>query len=784
VADSSATGATYNSPNDATDKRAFVKLWLDTLDLADSEEKDWRKEAEEAGKIFAGKKGARNKAFNIFHSNIETLCPALYNSTPSADVRRRYSDNDPVGKVVADILERAIEFSVDSHDFDAVMKQMIRDAEITGRGVPRIRYEPLFGQPLLDGNGQPMNGEDGQPLRELISQGVTTEYVPWRFFRRGPGRTWSDVPWVAFGDFLTIDALRQINPDIADDVPMNYTAGSETKKNTPNEKSIFKRCLAWQIWDRDNRRVVTVCPDYHDDVISMVEDPLGLTEFFPTPRPYQPILVTDTLTPVVPYSIYEDLVDELNEITKRISRLIRQLRPRALYAGQEINDIQALSSADDGEMIPATNLDAFVGGGGIDKLIAWWPLDPVVNALAHLVQQREQVKQTIYEVTGIADVLRGATNANETLGAQQIKAQWGSLRIQNRQAEVQRVARDLFRMKAEILAGKFTWDMLSQMTGIKLLPQAQKDMLNQQKAQAAQAAQAPPPPGQPPAPPPAPIPPDVEKLLSQPSMEECQAILQSDIARAYRIDVESDSTIRGDLTRNQQDMSTFLQGTAQFFQAMGPLVQQQPAAMKPVVEIYAAFARQFKLGKQAEDALDGMSDSIGAADAQKAPPPPDPKVELEKQKIENEKGHNEAKLQLERDKMAGEQISAKYKADIEAKTEVDKHNISANTELAKHAAEMRAKETPPVSVQFDGNQALEGMSQQIAGVVQSNSEAMAGAVQSLAQSAQALTMTSQSLAQASAQVAQAAHVMAAPKRIVRDNTGRAIGAEPIIDTIQ
>jgi hypothetical protein len=36
----------------------------------------------------------------------------------------------------------------------------------------------------------------------------------------------------------------------------------------------------------------------------------------------------------------------------------------------------------------------------VNKLIAWVPLDPISNALKQLVEQREMVKQTIYEVTG------------------------------------------------------------------------------------------------------------------------------------------------------------------------------------------------------------------------------------------------------------------------------------------------------------------------------------------------------------------------------------------------
>src|SRR5262249_16825346 len=150
---------------------------------------------------------------------------------------------------------------------------------------------------------------------------------------------------------------------------------------------------------------------------------------------------------------------------------------------------------------------------------------------------------------------------------------------------------------------KFAWETLSQMTGVVLPDSAQRDqarMLLQQAAQAAQMGQQQQAPGMPgaspaPAPQPPPLPPGIEKIAASVSRQEAEQILRSDILRAYRIDVESDSTIRGDLTRNQQNMSLFLQGTAQFAQAM-------PA----VLEVYGAFARQFKLGKQAEDAIDSF----------------------------------------------------------------------------------------------------------------------------------------------------------------------------------
>ena len=693
-------GATYDTKSEGLeDPTSFVKLWLDALRLAEDEEKEWLKRAEETANTFRGKAKSKGRHFNIFHSNVETICPALYNSTPEPDVRRRYSDADPIGKVVADLLERSLSYSVDSYDFDHVMKSVVKDGEIVGRGVPRVRYVPTLGQTAApsvavdaeqagEAGAQPAPaaaapGQPPAPEEELIYQEVLCEYVPWRYFRRGPGRVWPDVPWLAFGDFLTREALHKLCGDakdkngelVAEKVPLNYTADKKegARKAGAQEQSIFRRALVWQIWDKEARKVVSICPDYADGPLAMVEDPLGLRDFFPVPRPYQPILTTDSLIPIVPYEIYEDLVDELNDITRRIGRLIKQLRPRALYGG-EASDIQALAAADDGELIPATKIDAFLQSGGLEKALAWWPLDPIVKALQALVVHRNEIKQVIYEVTGTSDILRGATEASETATAQQIKAQWGSLRIQDRQTEVARVARDLFRLKSEIIASKFTFETLSEMTGIKPATAEQKAQA-QQIIAAYQQQQSQPPapamPGSPPVAPPQPPPPEVEKAASEPSQEEVEQVLRSDISRSYRIDIESDSTIRGDLTRNQQTMNLFLQGTAQFAAAMGPIIALDKTLLQPAIEVYTAFARQFKLGKQAEDALDGLADTARKAAAQPQQPQTDPRAETEKvkaaatvKKIEMESVRDERKHGIKMAEMDREAQAAEHELAI------------------------------------------------------------------------------------------------------------------------
>lgn len=622
--------ATYESKAEAVeDERDFVKLWLDQIERSGADEKKWREDAEKAEDVYQSKEGSRNREFNIFHANIETIVPALYNSTPIPDVRRRFADKDPVGKVVSDIIERSLSFAVDTYDFDGTMHATIKDSEITDRGVARVRYIPYFA---------------GEGDQETLSYAeVTCEHTPWRDFRRGPGRFWGEVPWEAFRHYLSKDEITKLiaGTDInIDDIPLNYSSdGSMDKEQKDPKADVFRRGMVWEIWDKDSKKVLFICQDYHERVLKSEDDPLQLQKFFPTPKPLQAIEQTASLVPVTPLRIYESLVDELNTVTRRITKLVKTLRPRAMYGGNPL-DVKAVAEAEDGELIPATDAMAFLQAGGLDKILAWFPLDPISNAIKTLYEQREAIKQTIYEVTGIADILRGATDPGETLGAQQLKAQWGSLRIQRRQAEVARFARELFELKAEIIATKFPWPLLAKMTGIELPTQQQKKTVQQLMQQVQQAQQM----GQQ-------VRPEImaqaenaKNIVSQPSQEEVMQLLQDDISRNYRIDIESDSTIRNDLSRNQQTMNLFLQGTAQFGQAMGPIIMAD-ASMKPVVmEIYGAFARQFKLGRQAEDAIEAATEQ--AQKTKDQPPPPDP----EQQKMEAEKQKQAADMQMAQEK--------------------------------------------------------------------------------------------------------------------------------------
>jgi len=320
------------------------------------------------------------------------------------------------------------------------------------------------------------------------------------------------------------------------------------------------------------------------------------------------------LRPICEFRIYCELLEELDSLTVRLRKLIKDLRVRGAAAGN--SDLEKIATAGDGEIVEIADIAAFVNAGGLDKMITWWPLEQIIKVVKELYIQREQVKQSIYEITGIADIMRGASDPNETLGAQQIKTQWGSLRIQRRQAEVQRFARDIFRLKAEIVAKKFEPHIIADMVGftpgqpieaagampsIPMQPPAAPGMgqMPQQGMNGMTGGGMLP--GAPPSGPP-PVTP-----------EQVMALLKSDNMRKWRIDIETDSTIRADLTRNMESMAQFVQGSAQYFQAVAPIVQIGGMTQVAAVKIYSAFARNFKLGKEVLQAKVKFLEDLGVS---------------------------------------------------------------------------------------------------------------------------------------------------------------------------
>lgn len=453
------------------DPGADVRFWLQQLKLAEREQKTWIERGRKIVKRYRDERtnrGKENAKFNILWSNVETLKPILYGRTPKPDVERRHKNDDPIARLGAEILERALGYEDDLDEFDAVMIQVVEDRLLPGRGVARVYYEPQFGAPETDPEA---DDREGRPqYRPVIGERAPVRYVFWEDYRESPARNAAEVWWVAYRAYLTRDELvERFGKKLGAAVPLDYapkgmedTGGEDGRP----QADAFKKAQVWEIWDRRRRQTVWLAPGYTASVLDSQDDPLGIPSFFPSPKPLCATTTNETSIPVADYSEYQDQAIELDILTARIDRLQGALKVAGLYAASNKAEIQQLIDGDtENRLIPVEDWAAFADKGGLRDMIAWLPIEQIAAVLIQLYDARDRVQRTLYQITGMADILRGETNPNETLGAQQLKSQFATRRISMAQKEVARFARDLMRLRGFVMARHFSPETLTLMTG-------------------------------------------------------------------------------------------------------------------------------------------------------------------------------------------------------------------------------------------------------------------------------------------------------------------------------
>lgn len=647
--------------------------WLDRINQADKAEKQWRiragriitKYRSDDGVDLQGNK--QQETFNILWSNVETLSPALYNRTPRPDIRRRFSDKDPIAKAISELLTRASEYTMETEGFDRVMQSVVHDALLVGRGIARVRYEPVFvahPEPDGDEDGNEEYEPESTPQDEIATERACIEHVQWDDFRCEPCRNWQDVTWVAFRLFLTRQELVDRFGEIGESVPCDHSS-RESVTGTPNspnnsDRDEENRGKVWEIWDKTTRRVVFIAPEADNTgesglVLMEQEDPLSLTGFFPLPQPLYTTEDPSSLIPVPDYEVYAILAGDLDRTTRRIIHLTKALRVAGIYDAS-LPELQNLYGAGDAMLEPAQNVMALIERGGLDKAIWFAPLEPIIVALRDLYQHREVIKQSIYEITGVSDIMRGQTAASETATAQQIKGQWGSLRLQRRQRDVQRFARDLLRLLVEIMAERFAPETLSMMTGLQY-PTAEQKAIAMQLQQSG---------GQ--------LPPELQEVMDKPTWDDLLQVMRNDLILSYRIDIETDSTIAPDEAAEKQAMAELMSGVSNFVATIGPAVATGYLPMDVAKSLLLMAVRKFKAGPS----IEGEIEKIRQPEPQQQQP--DNTMQIEQMRSQTELQRQQADLNAQ---MQIKQAELAHAKEIEAiKAAVKQQEIESSERLA------------------------------------------------------------------------------------------------------
>jgi len=737
------------------------KRWMLEIELSSKTEANWRKAAKDVNARYRDEKqdlsggnhsiqGSRysgSNRFNILYSNIQTICPALFNQSPKPDVRRRHRDDDPIGKVIADIQERGLSYTMDEYDFDRYMRLSIKDSQLTGRGVTRVKYNPSFEEKTDD---------SGNEFEEKTSENVDWEHVNWADFRRGPGLIWEDCDWIAFKHTLSKDEGMEKFPETFADVQMDYSPSgiNDDEMGDPIIDS-FKRAVVWEVWCKSEGKVIFIAPSLKERPLQTMDDPLGLSHFFPIPRPLYATENTDDLTPVEPFRFYRDQADELDEITKRISGVIKMCKVRGIY-DSTIAEMSTLMSSNDGALQPATDVLPLMQAGGLDRAIWMWPIEKIVPVLVHLYQQREAIKTTIYEITGIADIMRGSSAASETLGAQQLKAQFGTMRLDDMRREVQRYARDLVRMAGEIMAEHFSPETMAAMTDVKLLSKEEKisysiAIRNKQSVSE-----------------------EIQEAMKLPTWGEVLQILRDDKQRSYRVDIETDSTIAGDQAADQKAITELLTGISSFIQNAGPAVAAGYLPLEAAKSILMTAVRRFKMGREVEDALDMIGEEQEGEEQA-----PDPEKMQMQQQLQEMQGQLQQLLQ-ENQTMKADKSGEQAKLALDAKKAESDAGLKSRDIALKEFEAQKPLQDETAKYQFESQMAREQMAFDANEADKDRQVDLAKAI--MTSHNEEDINQEQAMDSAAVMMQQITAALTAPRRVIYDETGEiVIGSEVSLD---
>ena len=495
--------ADYDKPSDLNeeDKRAddidynplaqepkSAKAWLNLLEESEDAFEPWNKHCDNIDSLYASldrlSKTGRDKEFAMFWANCEVIKPSIYAKPPIPVVTTKFKDRRPVPQAASEFLERCAVVAFDLARIDDIMMLVRDDLALNGRGAPWCYYD------AADDSSSSFHSHEK----------VCIEFKHRRDFLHSISRNWPEVTWVAGASYLTRGQARKRFKDSSGDEYQRaeYRVDKDASKIGGADRR--ERTKFWEIWDKSARRVVWVakgCENILDE-----DDPhLDLSGYFPCPKPAYSTVQRSSLVPVPDAMQYKDQLDEVNLLTGRIHALSDALEVKGFYpaGGAEIgNAVQAaITTHTPGRLlVPISNWAAF---GGSKEVIIWLPIDMIAQTITALVMLRKQVIEDIYAITGMSDIMRGQTDPNETLGAQELKTDYGSVRVRDKQREMARLSVDLVNITTEIITEKFDPATMIEMSQTQLptqdhirkqIMQIQQQM-QQQQQQAAMLMQGP-----------------------------------------------------------------------------------------------------------------------------------------------------------------------------------------------------------------------------------------------------------------------------------------------------
>ena len=645
---------TQDELSSLTGEQRLVDIWRREIDNAKNYHEKSKEIAKEYQELYESQEQEQEtrlslkSTYPIFWSNTQVLRPLLFSKLPKANITQSFFNDDEISRISSELVERLLTYLLKESDAENQIEK-IRDAYLVqGIGIPRIVFvppEPIEikskkkkEKPKMEDEGESENEDksSSKDYSEDMAEGETEdteeetsyetdeskksfkiEFVDYQDFLKSTEKEWNKLRWVAFKKYYSRRELVEYFGKKGEKVPMTNVK-YESLSQDSQQDDLYKMCEVWEIWDKENEvcHFITFAGDGY--VLSSEEDGYNLKNFFPIPMPMG-LNESKKLLPSPLYSKYKNLVEDLTDIHDRISSLVKQAKFTGAYTSfAEKSDVENIMNGEDGEFKPlktTANID------DARKLVVFKPLNEIANTITILRTEKMALKQDIQEITGLSDIVRGASVASETATAQQLKGNFAISRIQPLQKEVEFTIRDTLRLLAELAVEKMSINEIIKITGLKvvdvdLILTNAKQSLEMEKQQAIALLN--------------PQQPDFQEKLTmleqqvqigfQKTVKDLQdqlkgfviqfkdlpklaKTIKDDKLRCISIDIETDSTVKIDQNQEKMDRMEYIRTISGTIQSMVPAVQTGVISKDALNEFVIFASKPFKVGRNLENYL-------------------------------------------------------------------------------------------------------------------------------------------------------------------------------------
>ena len=626
------------------DKDDDVKLgdrWVKRISRETTTHKPYRDQAKRAEQSYRDERDDNLKSeFPIWWSTVEITKAAIFANPPKPDVRKRYNDQSKTEDRLAQSIERSLSFTEDTTYFYDNGQLAVGDFVVAGCGEAKVELDTeTQDAPIIDPlTQQPIIGEDGEPMMQkvIVKQSVRLRHFHWSKFGWEPGKDWDSCGWVYFTHDMTADEIEDQFKIEEDKIALICGNQKDATKRYQTTYPVH------EVWDKKTKKQLFVCQGL-DDPLEENDDPLKLAGFFPCPKPMMTNVKSESYIPKPDYCFIEKQCNNINRMSARITSLTQNIKDVGFYDAQ-LGELSQLATAPDGTLVPIKNLMERLNKSGktdFDSVMAMQDNSTKVAVLRELIAQRDIEKNNVFETVGIADIVRGASQASETAAAQTIKAQWANVRIGPKIKAIAMFFREVFRLEAEVIAEHFTLDQLNRMSGMELTP-------------------------------------------------EEHAALKNDLSRQYAIDVETDSTLAADDAEERGQRLEMVKAMTDYLNVYLPLAQQNLIPAEMVKQTMLFVIRSFKYGRQLEESMQNLPDNVQQLQKLQQ------QLQQCQQQLEQATQQNQ-QMQQELGKV-NQQENMRKDAEVQSKVQNDSVKTQADAQLkeAQTVKTMKEAFAPPV----------------------------------------------------------------------------------------